>query len=79
MAIRIGRREFIITLGGAVVAQPLPARSQQATGVRRIGMLMASAESDRQGQTTFVAAFREELQKQVVAAFVQARVFGRVS
>src|SRR5262249_14912811 len=41
---------------------PLAAGAQQPDGIRRIGVLMGFAESDREGQT-FVAAFREGLQK----------------
>ena len=41
---------------------PLAARAQQGERVRRIGVLMAYAESDPEGQA-WVAAFREALQK----------------
>jgi putative tryptophan/tyrosine transport system substrate-binding protein len=56
------RREFITMLGGAAVAWPFAAGAQQLEVVRRIGVLMGFAESDREGQI-FVAAFREGLQK----------------
>ena len=55
------RRAFITLLGGAV-ARPLAARAQQGDRVRRIGVLMDYAESDLEAQT-YIAAFREELQK----------------
>jgi putative tryptophan/tyrosine transport system substrate-binding protein len=62
MAIHIGRREVLCTLASAAVAWPLAARAQQPDRMQRIGVLMAYAQSDREGQA-WVAAFREGLQK----------------
>ena len=56
------RREFITLVGGAALALPHVARAQQPGGMRRIGVLMAFAESDPQAQA-WIAAFREGLQK----------------
>jgi ABC-type uncharacterized transport system substrate-binding protein len=56
------RREFIALLGCAAAAWPLAARAQQSGGMRRVGVLMAYAESDAEGQA-WVATFREGLQK----------------
>ena len=54
------RREFIALVGGAM-ALPLTARAQ-VDRMRRIGVLMGYAESDREGQAN-VAAFRGGLLK----------------
>jgi putative tryptophan/tyrosine transport system substrate-binding protein len=55
------RRDFIALAGGAAFAAPRFARAQ-SDRVRRVGVLMAYAESDREGRT-WVAAFREGLQR----------------
>jgi putative ABC transport system substrate-binding protein len=63
MAIHIGRRELIVTLGSAVTAMwPLAAHAQQLDRVRRIGVLMGYPESDPDAQAN-VSAFRQNLQK----------------
>jgi putative ABC transport system substrate-binding protein len=56
------RRDFITLLGGAAVAWPLSASAQQPVRMRRIGMLMAYAGSDWEGQL-FAATFVEGLAK----------------
>ena len=55
------RREFIAGLSGAVV-WPVLARAQQRDRVRRIGVVMAYAESDPNAQM-LAAAFRDEMQR----------------
>jgi putative tryptophan/tyrosine transport system substrate-binding protein len=55
------RRQFITLLGGAAAAWPIAARAQ-GERVRRIGVLMAFPENDRETQT-WLAAFRDGLQK----------------
>src|SRR5262245_66634620 len=58
----IRRRAFISLLGGAAAAWSLAARAQQADRVRRIGVLMAQAADDPEGQAR-VAAFLKGLRE----------------
>jgi putative ABC transport system substrate-binding protein len=56
------RREFITLLGGATVAWPLAARSQQGDRMRRVGVLMGttSDESDSQARIASLVAGLQE-------------------
>jgi ABC-type uncharacterized transport system substrate-binding protein len=55
------RREFITLLGGAA-AWPLTARAQQAERVRRLGVLMITAEDDTESKAR-IGAFLQGLQE----------------
>src|ERR1700682_4055260 len=54
------RREFIAGLGSAAAAWPLAASAQQPVRMRRIGVLMPSAESDPEAQAQ-LAGFTQGL------------------
>ena len=54
------RRDVLSLLGGAAASWPVGARGQQKERVRRIGVLMAHPESDREFQD-YVRAFRQGL------------------
>src|SRR5262245_16556236 len=57
----IGGGEYLGLMGGAS-AWPLGANAQLTEGLRRVGVLMGTAESDPQGQSE-IAAFRQGLQR----------------
>jgi putative tryptophan/tyrosine transport system substrate-binding protein len=62
MAIHVGRREFVTTLGGAAMVWPHTLRAQKIERVSRVGVLIPYLETDTEAQAQ-MAAFRDGLEK----------------
>src|SRR2546423_725119 len=58
----IRRREFVSLFGGAIAACPVTARAQQGGAMRRVGVLVGGAETDREIQAR-LTAFRQGLER----------------
>ena len=56
------RRKFITLLGGVAAGWPLAARAQQPEPIRRVGVLMSTAEDDAESKAR-IAAFLHGLQQ----------------
>jgi len=59
MTVIIGRRELLAALGGAAAAWPLAARAQQGERMRRVDVLVSSADRDLKAR----AGFRQGLER----------------
>jgi putative ABC transport system substrate-binding protein len=62
MASHLGRRQFMSALSGAIVAWPIAAHAQRPKRVRRIGVIMAFAANEPEGQArlgVFVLGLQE--------------------
>jgi hypothetical protein len=59
MAIYIGRRQLIVTLGGGAVAWPLAARAQQAKKIPRIGVLLFGTPDTDPNLGAFLRGLRD--------------------
>jgi putative tryptophan/tyrosine transport system substrate-binding protein len=59
MAINIGRRQLIVTLGGGAVAWPLAGRAQQAKKIPRIGVLLFGTPDTDPNLGAFIRGLRD--------------------